>query len=186
MHIFIKMKKSLSQKIKIPEGVEIQIDGNEIVVKGPEGENKKKFNFGKVAVEKKEGEIILKHEKATKREKKTINTITAHIKNMINGVQKKFEYKLKVCSSHFPITVKVEGHKVMIKNFLGEKIERKTKIPEDVDVHIDRDVITINSTNKESAGQAAANFETATRISGRDRRVFQDGIFITSKDGKEI
>jgi len=180
------MKKSLTQKIEIPNGIEINIDGTELIVKGPEGENKKKFNFGKLKIEKKNNEIIISHEKATKKEKKMMNTIASHIKNMIKGVQKKFEYKLKICFSHFPFTVKVKENKAIIKNFLGEKIERKSKILDGVDIEIDNQIITITSINKESAGQTAANFEKATRIRNRDKRIFQDGIFIINKCGRDM
>ncbi|MFH1503071.1 MAG: 50S ribosomal protein L6 [Candidatus Diapherotrites archaeon] len=180
------VRKNLLQEIEIPENVEIGINGKEISVKGPEGENIRKFDIEKIKIEKKDGKIIIEHPSATKKEKRKINTIIAHLKNMIRGVQKKFEYKLKICAVHFPITIEIKGNKVLIKNFLGEKTPRKCSIPEGAEIEINKDIITTKSVNREIAGQAAANFEAATRVRNRDRRVFQDGIFIINKIGKEI
>lgn len=180
------MKKKLYQTIEIPEGVEINLEENILIVKGPEGENKREFNFANLDFEKKDKKIIIGNEKATKVEKKYMNTLVAHIKNMIKGVQKKFEYKLKVCFSHFPMTISINGREGIIKNFLGEKVSRKVKIPEKVEVRKENDFIIVTSLDKELAGQAAANFEKATNIRKKDRRIFQDGIFIINKDGKEI
>ena len=186
MLIFIKMKKELSQKIEIPEGIEAEIQGNKVIVKGAEGVNEKEFSFVNLNFEKKGNEIIIGNKKSSKKEKRRMNTIAAHIRNMMRGVKEKFEYKLKICFSHFPITVEVKGNEALIKNFLGEKTPRKAKIPKGAEVKVEKEIITIISPNIETAGQAAANFETATRIVKRDRRVFQDGIFITSKCGEEI
>jgi large subunit ribosomal protein L6 len=180
------MKKEISQTIEIPEGIEANLEGSTITIKGSEGENVRKFDDNKLIFEIKDKKITIGNKNATKKEKKLINTFTAHIQNMIKGVQEKFEYKLKICFSHFPITVKLEGNKATIKNFLGEKVDRSSKIIEGVDVKIEKDIITVNSVNKELAGQTAANFEKATRIRNKDRRVFQDGIFITNKAGNEI
>ena len=180
------MKKELLQTIEIPKGVEVEINGIEVSVKGKEGENKRAFKRGKIILEKKDNKILIGYKKSTRNEKKMINTIKAHINNMIKGVQKKFEYNLKACFSHFPMNVKVEGTKLIIKNFLGEKIDRKADLPEGVDVKIEKDLITISSIDKEKAGEAAATFEKVTKIRDRDRRIFQDGIFITSKAGREI
>nr|AJS11628.1 50S ribosomal protein L6P [uncultured archaeon] len=180
------MKKELFQEIDIPNEVEAKIDGNKLTVKGHEGKIEKKFNIGKLIFEKKENKIIIKYNKATKKEKRNMNSIAAHIKNMIKGVQKKFEYKLKICFSHFPITVDVQGNKAVIKNFLGEKIPRKSEIIEGSEIKVDKEFITVTSAEIELAGQTAANLENATKVGKRDRRVFQDGIFIINKHGKEI
>lgn len=186
MHIFIKVKKKLFQTIKIPEGIEAELEGATLTIKGPEGENKRTFEIPKLVFEKKGDEIIIGNEKATKREKKRMNTISAHIRNMIKGVQEKFEYKLKICFTHFPITVEAKGNEIIIKNFLGEKIPRKVKMPQGVEIKIEKEIITTTSSDKELAGQAAANLEKATRIRMKDRRVFQDGIFIIDKAGRKM
>ena len=186
MHISIKMKRELIKKIEIPEGVEVSIVGDKIIAKKGDKMNEREFDFGKMKVEKKGNEIILENKKASKNEKRNINTTAAHIKNMIKGVQEKFEYKLKVCFSHFPITVEVKGDEALVKNFLGERYPRVVRIPKGANVDVDKEIITVSASDKEIAGQAAANFENVTRIVNRDRRIFQDGIFITSKCGEEI
>ena len=180
------MKIKIHEEIEIPEGVHVTIEGNKIIVKGKHGENVREFKIAGIVLEKKEDKVILRCDKATKKEKRIIKTTKAHIVNMLRGVGEKFEYKLKVCFSHFPVNVEVKGKEVIIKNFLGEKIPRKAKLPEGVDIKVEKDVITIKSSNKELAGQTAADLEKATRISLRDRRIFQDGIFITSKNGREM
>ena len=177
------MHKELFQTIEIPEGVEVEIQGNNVIVKGKEGVNERKFDLANLNLEKKENEIIIGNKKSSKKEKRRMNTIASHIRNMIQGTQNKFEYKLKVCFGHFPITVEVKGNEALIKNFLGERTPRKVKIPKGAEVKVDKEIITVTSPSIEIAGQAAANFENVTRITNRDRRVFQDGIFITTKAG---
>lgn len=181
------MKKSIFQEIEIPGGIEVEIQGSSVSIKGPEGSIAREFRGAGNLEMKKEGDkIIIGNKKSTKREKKMINTITAHLRNMIKGVQKKFEYELKICYSHFPITVEIKGGEAVIKNFLGEKIARKARIPSGVDVEAGKDIIKVSAVDKELAGRTAANFEAATKVGNRDRRVFQDGIFMINKAGKEI
>ena len=102
---------------------------------------------------------------------------------MFKGINEKFAYKLEACNVHFPMTLKIEGNKLAINNFLGEKTPRHAEILPNVDVDIKGQVITLTSHDKEAAGQTAANFEKATKVRNRDRRIFQDGIYITQKPG---
>lgn len=186
MHISTKMKKELSQEIKIPEGVEVKIDGKNVLIKGPIGELKRSLDFGRLEVIQEKGKLILQDKKATKTEKRMMNTLASHLRNMVQGVQEKFEYKLKICFGHFPFTVKIEGNKAIIKNFLGEKIQRESSIPEGAEMEINKEIITIKSLDKEIAGQAAANLEIATKVKGRDKRIFQDGVYILEKCGRAV
>lgn len=180
------MHKELFHEVEIPEGIDAKLDGAKLTIKGPHGENTREFKIGKLYFKKEGNKIILGNDMATKSDKRLMSTLASHIRNMIKGVKEKFEYKLKVCFSHFPITVEIKGNEAIIKNFLGEKVPRKSKIIPGVDVKVNKDIIIITSQDKELAGQVAANFEMATKVRDRDRRVFQDGIFITSKCGVEI
>jgi len=184
-HFSTKMKIKFYKEIVIPEGIKAGMEGNAIVIKSDKSEAKKKINLRSVGVEISDGKIKIGNDKASKNEKRLINTYAAHIKNMIHGLDKEFEYELKIVYSHFPMTVEIHGNEAVIKNFLGEKVPRKAKILKHVNVKIDKENIIVKSHDRELAGQTAANFEVATKIRNRDRRVFQDGIFITNKPRRE-
>lgn len=52
-----------------------------------------------------------------------IRTACSHVLNMITGVTKGFEYKMRLVYAHFPINVNIEGKGTVVelRNFLGEK-----------------------------------------------------------------
>jgi len=182
----VKKKERIEEEIEIPADVEASLDSF-LQIKGPKGELHRAFS-PIVKIEIKDKKIIISTQKARKKEKKILNTTKGHIKNMIIGVKEGFVYKLQICSVHFPIAVGVDKERnlLIIKNFLGETKERTAEIIRGVDVKVEKDIIIVESIDKEKAGQTAANIEAATRIKAKDRRVYQDGIFIISKAGKEI
>ncbi len=180
------MKSKIIEKIEIPYGIEAQVENNEVNLNSNGKEIRRRFNFYGIEISKQENSISIESKKATKKEMKVIYTIKAHIINMISGLKKPFVYKLEVAYVHFPMTLEFnkEKRELLIKNFLGEKNPRKAEIQKEVDIEINKNIITIISNNKELAGQAAANIEKSTRIRNRDRRKFQDGIFIIEKPGR--
>ena len=184
--ISIKMNKDLERVIEIPEGIECVVDGKNIFVKGNGKEISRDFDNGKVKMSVEGKSFKLSCEKASRRESKMIGTIWAGVNNMIKGLNEDFVYELEICNAHFPMNVKADGNKVVIKSFLGETTERIAKILDCVKVEISGSNITVSSHDIEKAGQTAANLEKATKLRGRDRRIFQDGIFITKKCGREI
>jgi large subunit ribosomal protein L6 len=184
--IFTKMKKKLERNIEFPSTIQVSINGDEITVKGNGKESKRRFNMKGIKANVENGKINLVSEKATRRESKMMGTIWAHVKNMIKGINEDFIYEMEICNVHFPMNVKQEGNKVVIKSFLGEKNPRFASILPHTKVDIKGSTIVISSHIIENAGQTATNIEKATRVVGRDRRIFQDGIFITKKLGEKI
>jgi large subunit ribosomal protein L6 len=180
------MNKDLERVIEIAEGIEVLVNDKDFVVKANGKELKKNLDIGKIKIEVKDGKVVLTAKGATKREAKMMGTINAHLKNMIKGVGEDFVYELEVCNVHFPMNVKANGNMITIKSFLGETTERKSKILDGAKVEIKGSKITVTSHDIEAAGQTAANLEKATKLTGKDRRIFQDGIFITKKPYRVI
>jgi large subunit ribosomal protein L6 len=180
------MNKNIERVIEIPDGVEIAVNGNEVSVRGDGKEIKRIFELGKISLSVSDNKLKISAKKSTRRESRMVGTLWAHIINMIKGVGEEFEYKMEICNVHFPMNVKVEGDVVVIKSFLGEKTARKASIVPGTKVEVKGNEIVVSSSSKEGAGQTAANIEKTTKISGRDRRIFQDGIFITEKCGRKI
>ena len=177
-----KMKDSAyyEEEITVPETVRFEID-DKIKFSRDNMKLEKKLPGANIVIQKADKKIILFSNKKSRKYKRELYTTLAHIKNMIAGLNKPFLYCLKVCSGHFPMSVKLEGNNLIISNFLGEKIPRRAIILPDVKLTINGDQITVESHNLEAAGQTAANIERATVIRNRDRRIFQDGIYITEK-----
>jgi len=176
----------VKEEVEIPEGVSVEINGNLVKVKGPKGELERVFDYPGIKIFEEDGKLVVYKEFPRRKDIAIARTYKAHLNNMIKGVTEGFTYKLKVVYSHFPMTVKVQGDTVLIENFLGEKAPRKAKILPGVTVKVMGSEIIVESIDKEKAGQTAANIEQATRVKGRDRRVFQDGIYIVDKAGKSI
>ena len=180
------IKTIIAKEIEVPEGVDVNIDKYDVMMKGAKGEVNKKLASKKVTITFQDKKIKVESKTTSKNEKKIVHTFAAHIKNMIKGCTEGYIYKLKVCSGHFPMNVSVSGDTFSVKNLFGEKIARVLKVKQGATVKVEGDMINVESVNKEIAGQVAADIEQLTKRTGFDKRIFQDGIYIINKAGKEI
>ncbi len=164
--------------VNIPEGVNITIDNINVTVKGPLGQNQRNLWYPGITIKKEDSRLVIESGIPRREQMAVMGTFESHLKNMITGVTKGYEYTMKVVYSHFPIQLKTEGNRVLINNFLGEKKSRKANIEGDSKVTIKGDHVIITGINKEEVGQTAANIRMATKIKRFDPRVFQDGVYL--------
>ena len=177
----------LKTEIEVPSGMTLKKENNQIFLKKGEIELSRELNpLIHITIE--DNKFIIESKKATKRNKKIFGSFEAHIKNMIRGLDKGFLYRLQVANVHFPMTVSYDKskHEIVVKNFLGEKTDRRISLVQGVEVKIEKDIIELRSENKEIAGQSAANIEKGTKVINKDRRIYQDGIYIIEKPGREL
>jgi len=173
------------ESIVIPEGVSCELSGKTLSCKKGSETLSRKIIGSELEISIKDGKIIIECKKGNRSDYASIKSLEAHIKNMFTGLNHSFTYSLEACNVRFPMTLKIDGNKFIVTNFLGEKTPRLAKIVSGAKVEIKGQKIMVSSNDKESAGQTAANIEKATRVRNRDRRIFQDGIYIVSKPGSE-
>ncbi len=171
----------MERTIEIPQGVVVKLNGFDFEAQGPKGKVKKTFRNEYVAMEMKERKIRI----YTKREKKTDLAVVGTWESIVNsafvGVTKGFIYTMKIVYAHFPVKVTVKGNEVHLDNFLGEKSARKITLEPDTKVTVKGDIVTVEGSDLEATGNAAARIEKMSKIKGFDPRVFQDGIYIVRK-----
>ncbi len=169
------------EAIVVPQGVTTNLKDDTLTIKGKNGELKRLFKSPDIKVSIAGGAIILHADLPRRKTRALIGTWASHIRNMVKGSQENYEYKMKICFSHFPIKTKQQGDRFIIENFLGERTPRKARVIGATKIKVSGEEVLLTGANLEEVSQTAANIEQATIIRGFDSRVFQDGIYITQK-----
>lgn len=167
--------------VSIPAGVSVTMDGSVLNVKGPKGDLKRDMWYPGIEITVGSEDVRFSTESHKKAVTSMIGTLASHCTNMCAGVNRGYLYTMKVVYAHFPIQLKVQGERLEIVNFIGEKHPRYARILPGTTVKVGTDEVTVTGIDKEIVGSTAANIERATHIRNRDPRVFQDGIYIISR-----
>jgi len=174
----------VEEQVRVPSGVRVHIEGDLVSVEAHGEVVRRRLDHPRVSF-RLEGDVLnIRCELPSRREKAIVGTFAAHVRNMIRGLTEGFTYRMKIVYSHFPMKASVRGEEFVVENFLGEKHPRRTRIMGKTKVEVQGDQVTLRGPNVEDVGQTAANIERTTKIRGFDPRVFQDGIYITSKGGE--
>lgn len=172
----------VENSIAIPEDVTLAIDGCKITVTGEKGSVTKDFTHARLNMERLDDSVRVWAVNPRKKQASLVNTIVAHIKNMIKGATKGFTYRMKIVFVHFPMTLQIEGNQITIQNFTGERKPRDAKIVGDAKVSVEGEDVIVEGIDLEEVAQTAANIQTAVKIRKKDRRKFLDGIYVYSKE----
>jgi large subunit ribosomal protein L6 len=101
---------------------------------------------------------------------------------MIKGVTQGFTYRLKIVFVHFPMTVRIEGRRIEIQNFIGERKAREAKIAGGAKVRVEGEDVIVEGIDIDDVAQTAANIQQSMKIRKKDLRKFMDGIYVYSKE----
>nr|BAJ96848.1 predicted protein [Hordeum vulgare subsp. vulgare] len=175
--------------LAIPAGVQISVENRIVKVTGKRGSLTKSFKHMSADIElvgREKKKVVVKIYFGSRKQVAAIRTVLSHIKNMITGVTKGYEYKMRLVYAHFPINVSTtnDGKELEIRNFLGEKIVRKVTMLEGVKIERSekvKDELVLTGNDVELVSQSAAQVHQSTTVPEKDIRKFLDGIYVSEK-----
>ncbi len=146
------MSRIGNQPIELPKGVDIQIEGSGVTVKGPRGQLSDSFNSD-IAIEESDG-IIKVSRPSDESEHKAFHGLTRSLlANMVTGVSEGFEKNLELVGVGY--RVQQTGKGITLSVMLSHSVVIQP--PEGVTLEVeDNNKIKVSGIDKQSVGQLAA------------------------------
>ncbi|MCQ3936461.1 MAG: 50S ribosomal protein L6 [Chloroflexi bacterium] len=140
--------------VEIPSGVQVELNGSKVRVKGPKGELQREFS-SLIGIEMENNLLKISRRSDNPEERALHGTTRAVLANMIHGVSKGFEVVLEVEGVGY--RAEMEGSKLAL--FVGYSHPVKIEPPAGVSFETDAKTrqIKVKGFDKELVGQVAAN-----------------------------
>ncbi|KAK2077447.1 60S ribosomal protein L9 [Prototheca wickerhamii] len=186
------MKQLISSRtLAIPEGVEVQVKSRSVKVTGPRGTLSREFKHLSLDIFLEAGknggkQLRVESHFGKRKNLASIRTCVSHVQNLITGVTKGYEYKMRLVYAHFPININIDnnGTKVEIRNFLGEKRVRVVNMLAGVSCERSsavKDELVLTGNDIELVSRSAALIHQVCLVKHKDIRKFLDGIYVSEK-----
>ena len=175
------MSRIGQKTIEIPKDVTVAVAGSDVSVKGPKGELTMTMHTAVKVDVKEDGVHVTKGHNAQIAQSMW-GTTARLIENMITGVSKGFEKKLELNGVGYRMAVK--GKQVDLA--LGFSHPVLVDIPEDIEVAIDGQMMTISGIGKQQVGQFAANIRALKPVEPYKGKGFKyEDEYVRRKEGKK-
>lgn len=175
----------VERMVPIPENCKVSIDDKILSLEYNGKKIARDFSHLVLFMDQYQSNIRLRLWNARRQERSKLITCATHIRNMVNGVTKGYEYTLKAAYVHFPISFEImdNGKKLIVKNFLGEKSSRCFNMRGGAVVRLgtEKDTVVISGVCIEDVSQSAGTVQNDCKPKNFDTRKFMDGIYISKK-----
>lgn len=150
------MSRVGKKPVIIPQGVEVSIDGQKVVVKGPKGELNHSFNeLVQIVATEEDGQntvVVRIADEEDRLQKAQWGTARSVLANMVKGVTEGFEKKLEVNGVGYRVSL---SGKTLVLN-VGYSHEVRFELPEGISAAVEGNVITISGSSAQLVGETAA------------------------------
>jgi len=176
------MSRIGNKPVVIPEGVTLDVTGQDVKAKGSKGELSVRIHDD-VSVKLEDGQVVLQPRSSSLFAKKIWPTMRTLVNNIVVGVTEGYQKKLEIHG--VGLRGNMQGNTLVMQ--LGYSHEVRYDIPEGVKVEVeDQTKITVSGIDKQKVGQVAANireFKKPEPYKGKGIRYADE--YILRKEGKK-
>ena len=176
------MSKIGKQIIAIPAKTEVTSTDGVLTVKGPLGAVMKPIH-SLVTIAVADGKATVTPANTSKLARSLWGTYASHLKNMVAGVNKKYEKKLTLEG----IGYRVELAGKSLKFVVGLSHPVVLAVPEGLAVAVEKNAMTVSGIDKEAVGQFAANIRKIKKPEPyKGKGIRYEGEYVRQKQGKKV
>ena len=146
------MSRIGKRAIPIPSGTEVSVVDSNVTVKAKGGTLKRSIH-PEIVISVSNGEVAVSPARETRLARALWGTYAAHVRNMIEGVNKPFVKKLLVEG----IGYKAELAGKQLKLAVGFSHPILVAIPDGLTVAVDKNIVTVSGADREQVGQFSAS-----------------------------
>jgi large subunit ribosomal protein L6 len=140
--------------VVIPAGVQIDLKGSDVSVKGPKGELKRAFS-PLIGIAMENGQIVITRNSDLPAERALHGTTRAVLANMIHGVSAGFERILEIEGVGY--RAEMNGKNLVLNMGYSHPVEMEPPAGISFDVDVKARLVYVRGYDKEMVGQVAAN-----------------------------
>jgi len=140
--------------IEIPAGVEVKLEGDKVVVKGPKGTLYQEIR-PEIKIDIRNGQVFVLIQQNTKQASALHGTARALLANKIKGVTEGFEKRLEIQGIGYKAAV--EGQDLVLN--VGFTHQVRIKASDDIKFTVEKNIIIVSGNDKEKVTQLAAKIK---------------------------
>jgi large subunit ribosomal protein L6 len=176
------MSRVGSSPVTVPDGTDIQINGQLVSAKGKLGELSVELP-NDVEITQDNGELVVKPRSTSQRARMAWGTSRALVNNLVTGVSEGFSKKLEITGVGYRAAV--QGKNLNLQ--LGFSHDVNFPIPEGISIDCEgQTTVVVSGMDKQAVGQVAAEIRSYRKPEPyKGKGIKYEGEYIIRKEGKK-
>lgn len=146
--------------VELPQNVKAEVNGSSVVIEGTKGSLNRSFS-GPIIIKMTDEGVLIDKKGNTQASRALQGSVRAHVLNMIKGVSEGWKKQLEISGPGY--RAEARGKEIVLS--VGYSHPVIITAPEGISFQVEKNIITVEGSDKEKVGQTAALIRDSRRAS---------------------